>query len=229
LKEPALAVLQHFRGILDGFHDWRSIPSPIQRANVFACSDASGISGGFIIFNADRTISRRQGIPWSAAQRSMHIFFKELLAATLLIEHLCLATKNCVLVIGIDNSAVAWVLRRLFSTTTQGQELVIRIYRALTLSSNRLDIRQILSEDNPSDVMTRRDRGHELPTRCERFWSVLDGTASISRKHKFHNQPPHDVIRHHEPSEDSDAEANDADPEDVFWGEMLKADDEVRE
>ena len=176
----------------------------------------------------DRQILHYESILWNAEQELMHIFLKELLAATLLIEFLCQHYSCSVLRIGIDNSAAAWCLRRLFSTTYHGQELIYRVYRALSASSNVLEIFQLVSLDNPADVPTRpkTSSGSTLSERSRRFWDVVDGRKAST--HRPNNSASE--VRHQELEDDdgfeSDDDENEKDPDEEFWETMSIVEDE---
>ncbi len=89
--------------------------------------------------------------------KDTHIFVKELLAATLAIGWICKhigGEHNVEMVIAVDNTAAAGVLRRLYSSTDLGCELVSRILIALA-DKHTLRVVTLRSEDNPSDPLTR--------------------------------------------------------------------------
>jgi len=225
LRKAMWRVCQHADQVVQNFGQWRTLPTLHPAAYVVAASDSSSSRGGYIIWNSDREITTVMSIPWQDDQLKMHIFLKELLAATLLIERLCQLLSETVLRIGIDNSAAAWCLRRLFSTTHHGQELIWRVYRALNASRNVLDVIQLASLDNPADVPTRpKSTGSSLAEREQRFWSVMEG------KRTSHAKPNMNIsdVRHEEKEEndgfDSDADANDEDPNDEFWEILSMAD-----
>jgi len=138
-------VCNHAEGVLLTFADWRTAPQDLRTNTVVAASDSSKRRGGYIVWSADRKPMPPVGWFWSDAQLEMHIFIKELLAATILIETLCQTYRHTTLKIGIDNSAAAWCLRRLFSTTHHGQELIRRVYNSLVNSGDALDIVQRIS------------------------------------------------------------------------------------
>lgn len=212
-------VCDHAANMMLTFGEWRTAPCNEQCTVVVAASDASKLRGGYIIWAADRRISCCESIPWNADQRAMHIFLKELLAATLLIERLCSAHQDCILRIGIDNSAAAWCLRRLFSTTHHGQELIRRVYRVLLAANNRLDVFQLATLDNPADVPTRigKKSTDTLDDRLARFWSVVDGMRASKAKPNNSSS----AVRHEEAENDdgcdSNEEENAEDPEENFW------------
>lgn len=79
---------------------------------------------------------------------------KELLTAVVSIEALCKSFRRRKIILFIDNTAAAGVIRRLASTTAHGNELAKRIDAALT-SECSLTVVTVLTEHNPADSPTR--------------------------------------------------------------------------
>ncbi len=202
------------------YKDWRSAPVQNQTTRVFAASDSSSIYGGYIIWKEDRTVECCISIPWKIREQKMHIFLKELLTATILTERLCETYTGSVLCLGQDNTAALWCLRRLFSSTHHGQEMIMRVYCALTESNNRIEMLQLSSADNPADVPTRpgKRNGGSLEERTEKFWKIVEGQEGPSQGRRC---AATSSIRHDEHDLDDgfegDDEANAEDPDGEFW------------
>lgn len=227
-------VCDHAESTLLTFAEWRTAHINGHAHTVTAAADASKLRGGYVVWDQNRSPLTPVGWYWNTHQAAMHIFVKELLSATILIEALCRVHRNTRLQIGIDNSAAAWCLRRLFSTTHHGQELIRRVYRALCDSGNTLDIVQLVSLDNPADVPTRMGKksAESLADRCERFWRIVDGARSSN--HRGHNNAG--TVRHDERDLDDDGfESDDGesqlDPDEEFWDILsnMGEDEEVAE
>ena len=140
----------------------------------------------------------------------------------LTIETLCRTCSGCLIRLGVDNSAAAWCLRRMFSSTKHGLELIFRAYKALTSANNTLEIVQLTSADNPADVPTRKGikDSVDFTTRCSLFWRVMEGHRPSQPKPNRSKG----IIRHAERTvveeDESDEEENEEDPDDTLWDEI---------
>lgn len=152
-----------------------------QRFNIdkrfFVASDASSKKWGFLVYRSDFTVWMQDHSYFAGTLfQSKHIFVKELLAATLAIERICSElneNEQVEIFIAVDNTAAAAVLRRLYSLTEFGSELVLRVINALK-GKHSLRVISIRSEDNPSDPLTRNRclcpiRNSMFQNICKRF------------------------------------------------------------
>jgi hypothetical protein len=215
LIEP-LKKLKPILGSIINSDDWQTmISTPAEE--VVLCCDASLSRYGYIIYH-NRSIVKTHHGRFDENRIHAHIFVKELLAAVLGIEDILKSRSGapCKIIVGTDNSAVAAVLRRLYSTTDVGSELVQRILTQLEASSSILQIMQLRSEDNPSDPLTR-----DRPL-CPRRNSAFQSLLALFRLGQHLNSCPRKSIsmgglRHTEGNtrydEDSDDEQNVEDPE----------------
>jgi hypothetical protein len=108
-----------------------------------------------------------------------NIFLKELLAAVLFIEFICVEYQGVCIVLAMDNSAAAAVLRRMYSRTQYGLELAIRAQMALDTAHNSLQIMLVTSEQNACADRPSRNR---TPTDLEErlFLSQIDSWIAHS-------------------------------------------------
>lgn len=185
---------------------------------IFIASDASSKKWGFLVYRSDFTLWMQDHSHFAGTLfYDKHIFVKELLAATLAIERACAElneNEQTEIFIAIDNTAAAAVLRRLYSTTDYGSELVLRVIRALG-DKRSLRVISIRSEDNPSDPLTRNRclcpiRNALFRNICDRF---LFGThiQSSAKSNPKRKHPEQDDPEHHEEDFSSDEEANEMD------------------
>jgi hypothetical protein len=151
--------------------DWIYSITPKIHRQIIIASDASSKLWGYIIYDACLSVLHQNHDTFSRhLQGDRHIFVKELLAATLAIEYVCSTYDEMPLeiVIGIDNTAAAGVLRRLYSSTHYGCEMVDRVVKALG-DKHRLRVISLRSEDNPSDPLTR------MRPLCPKRMKVFEG------------------------------------------------------
>ncbi|MCG3772893.1 MAG: hypothetical protein JW384_04117 [Nitrosomonadaceae bacterium] len=100
------------------------------------------------------------------------IFVKELLTAVIAIEALCKRYRRRKIVLFIDNTAAAGVVRRLASSTAYGNELAKRLDVALSVSACSVTVVTLTSEQNPADSPTRKKP--LCRSRVESMWKVWD-------------------------------------------------------
>jgi len=122
-----------------------------------------------------------------------HIFFKELEAATWGIELFCEVHMQVSIFIAVDNSAVFFVLRRLFSGVEKASEYVERITTALKKSRNHLIPVLIPGIHNVSDSPTR---GEPFSYgRLEATWQALEAErkGGPRKLHSWGEKRPRDM------------------------------------
>lgn len=158
-------------------NEWMCMPSTsrLVTSEVTVATDSSDNLWGALVWSPDRcllpelsVIARR----WKRSLRMAHIFAKELTAAVILIERICARFSFTEIVLIIDNTAAACVLRRMASSTTIGMELALRADAALTRANNTLKVIDITSKANPSDEPSRN-----LPLDTRKFalmWQLID-------------------------------------------------------
>lgn len=215
------------RSLMSTFDNWIQHRPIETKGLIHAASDSSKPLGGYCFWSSTRDLIEMRTIIWNADMLPSHIFLKELLAATLAIECLCQRYRETLIILCIDNSAAAWCLRRLFSSTVNGLEMVTRVHRALTSAGNVLRTIQVGSLDNPADIPTRKGkRKNELEERTARMFAIIDGERS---KTVVRSMSTADV-RHEELEKDdgfdSDESMNEEDPNEEMW-DSLSEDDEV--
>lgn len=183
---------------------------------IYAASDASSKRWGYIVYDVNLEEIRHSNDAFDQRMYQSHIFVKELLAAVLAIEWCCqnLGSENSIeIVIAVDNTAAAGVLRRLYSTTKMGDEMVRRVLAALD-SRHILRVMTLRSEDNPSDPLTRNRP--MCSVRNTRFHELV-GAYKVGRHitalpkanpHRVHTEQDD---AQHEFSSDDDANVEDED------------------
>ena len=108
-----------------------------------------------MIFNALGEVTHMLTIIWSDELRLTTIFFKELLAAIITIEHIIeINPDNPVIHIAIDNTAAYHVLRRMYSSNLAALQLVLRLRRRMG-STHELRVTSIRGVDNVADDVSR--------------------------------------------------------------------------
>ena len=153
---------------------WVSAPSRTD-GHVFLASDASSEGRGAWVVFADegRELHYKYTNNWSAEEKDKKIFYLELLSATLAIEDV--QKEGVTIVIAIDNTAAAAVLRNMYSSTEKGRGLVRRVLAVLKKKNNGLIVAGIAGEDNYADAPTRGDPLKPVwqPIRRETTWRTL--------------------------------------------------------
>lgn len=169
-------LLTRLSGVVE--NPWRTIPCRYGR--VFAASDSSDECGAWVTFNGFGEVASHRCIVWDEQLRNAHIFVKELLAVVIFIEE-CDA-NNSLIFLGIDNTAAAFVLKRLYSRTKAGSELVSRAVASLDKKNNSLRVVNLKGEWNLADCPTRfaKYKGSFDEQRREQTWSTLQAAASGS-------------------------------------------------
>jgi hypothetical protein len=133
-------------------NSWFFPSSQTPCGEVWAASDASDFAGGYVILK-----------PWYDAKTiklprdilTAHIFVKELYAAVHTIQLICDKVNNMTIHLLVDNTAAAGVLRRMFSMTDCGLELVTRVQSLLRKSGCTLNVIHVTSQENPADGPSR--------------------------------------------------------------------------
>ena len=146
-----------------------------------------------------------------------HIFYKELEAATWGVEMFCEAYTQVTIYLAIDNSAVYFVLRRMFSGVPLASDYVERIIVALKKSGNALIPVLIPGVHNVSDSPTRGE-----PFSLERLqatWQALEAErkGGARRLHSWGEKRPRDM-RERMRVEEAPEEV--LDEQDAFEGSM---------
>lgn len=161
--------------------EWRSKPVDLleNMDPIFIATDSSKPKWAYLFWTSYRgtvTEAPRSGC-WkdfgdhpTIGQAS--IFIKELLTAVLAIEAVTKLWPRRKIVLFIDNTAAAGVIRRMASTTAYGNELARRIDAALQDSGCHIVVVTILSEHNPADSPTRNKP--ICSQRVEAMWIAWD-------------------------------------------------------
>jgi hypothetical protein len=190
---------------------WCEARRPSCQRVVRAASDSSKGLWGYVFWDND-AIDGEHG-RWNAGIRAQHIYLKELTAAVIAIERLSRRYPGARILLGVDNTAAAAALSRMYSTTHAGNELVWRAHRALEETNCSLDIITIPSGINPADPLTR---GFPISAvRNAAFLRVVELSAlgrhlCIENRTAGPRQGRSTVVRHREePGEDDDFDSED--------------------
>jgi hypothetical protein len=155
-EEEKSTAFEHLQKLAT--NEWQSDKRAYTKTSkVFACSDASGNGWGFVIYGAVLTVAPGRFTP---NQAQHHIFIKEFLAAEKCIDEILRCHKrqtdtHLEIVIGIDNSAVAQVLRNLYTANTFIQPGVSGLADRLEKGNASLQVINVRSEDNAADEPSR--------------------------------------------------------------------------
>lgn len=137
-------------------NDWKSFPEKEIHSDIFAATDSSDHLWGAVVWDSSNTTIRVfDSHRWPAEIAKEHIFLKELLASTLVVEALTKTHPNSHIHVLTDNTAAAAVMRRRASCSSAGNELARRIDRALEASKCMLTPIIVTSAQNPADEPSR--------------------------------------------------------------------------
>lgn len=169
-----------------------------------AASDASDVGAGLVIF---QNPPESRPIEWNKDEKKMHIFLKELLSAVLCVEwFLQLFPRVRRILLACDNTAVCHALNRGFSSNKVANELLRRLYNALSKRDVFLDVVPVKGTDNAADPPSR---GLALDTDLN--------TRTLGALKDFQDGKRHVIgafhgvvhgIRHDEDTEDAEDEAS---------------------
>jgi len=165
------------------------------RAFVFAASDASSIKVGYVILGRERPTSVPDSANVFAAKAvGSHIFFKELQGAAWAITDLAIQNPGTTIVLAIDNSALFYVLRRGFTSTTEGRPTIQFISQLLKETGCELLPVLIPGLQNVSDAPSR-DEPLDL-ARTQATWRALYAATYGGSRHlmNFGGKSPRDYL-----------------------------------
>ena len=154
-------------------NDWQTDPTPQVGEMIFAASDASADKGAWVQMISSS--EHRKTESWCEDSEE-HIFIKELRAAVRAI--LALAPEGGTLVLAIDNTAAAAVLKNWYSSSPQGISLAKEAHAHLTRRRCRLIVAGIPGVENYADALTwggpsRPTAGAWCSVRRQRTWEAL--------------------------------------------------------
>jgi hypothetical protein len=155
-SEKLHTLVSHLTAVVA--NDWMSMPYRHATESITAATDSSDELWGALVWSPERCLLPEMNVfarPWPRKMRRAHIFVKELTAAVIIVEQICQRYTNVEIVLIIDNTAAAAVLRRMASSTSVGMELACRADAALAQANNTLKVVEITSKANPSDEPSR--------------------------------------------------------------------------
>ena len=122
-------------------------------SNIFLASDATKKHGAWVRYESRYKRADYHRWPWTAEELFESIFLLELRAAVAAI--MTNGVANSIVVIVIDNTAAAAVLRLRYSSTKKGREIIARLDAFVQEHSILLVVAGIAGEDNDSDTPSR--------------------------------------------------------------------------
>ncbi len=163
----------HLKTCLDKIiaNEWQYDWATYTGDTVFAASDASDDKGAWVILLSEQVHGLSDNWP---LQKSEHIFLKELRSAVRAIQEL--APQDGTLVLAIDNTAAAHVLKNFYSSSSIGRTLAKQAFDCLRERRCRLIVVGILGVDNFADSPTR-----DLPwceKRRKKTWDTLQAALA---------------------------------------------------
>lgn len=172
---------------------WITIPPFHQTEVVYVATDSSDKAMGMIEFRDFQPYHViRQLIPSDMVD--CHIYIKELLAATIMIERTGSLHPGAKISIAIDNTAVVYAIRRMFTCNKVALELLRRIEKAVASHHLLLECIPIPGALNPADDPSRMrlticpDRINAFRKVCmdhERRQGMAEQTISGRRVQEF--------------------------------------------
>jgi hypothetical protein len=133
----------------------------------FSCSDASGDGWGYIIYEDMNDLTNTsKGGTWHEAAKNCHIFVKEYRAAVRCIKDILARcpedkTEYQHIVIGVDNTAAAQVLRNMYTSNSFIADEVKELNELLKDRDCILTVVNLKSADNAADSPSRGRRAEE--------------------------------------------------------------------
>jgi hypothetical protein len=163
-------------------NDWIVFPAPKRRLRIYLAADSSKRRYGYLVWNNRRipiNIGAGSGL-WAAdapACADARIFVKELLTVVLAVERIVKLDEFAGISLEIfcieDNTAVAQVIERGWSTTKVGLELLERLARTLANHhDSTIQMITVRSQDNPADQPSRNQPVR--PARVACMWNIID-------------------------------------------------------
>jgi hypothetical protein len=114
-------------------------------------TDSSDDFGAYVFLDINGNALLEKKWRWDTKSRSLSIFLKELLAATIALEHA--STLKRPIHLAVDNSAAGFVIRRGLSLNSAANEMLSRIFAVI--SPQQIQVTHIRSCDNAADPLTR--------------------------------------------------------------------------
>ena len=133
---------------------WRSCKSQRMEGFCILATDASDFGWGVSILSADGLLLKQHKRPWTIAEKELHIFIREVMAAErglkILQESRFFDPKQKIVLV-IDNTAAAWAIRRGYTGNTRAMRSIMQFFGVFHL----LDVCTITSEENCADEPSR--------------------------------------------------------------------------
>ena len=141
-------------------------------STIFVCSDSSDDRWGYNILTHDgHSLTWSDiGFVWNVDLQPQHIYVKECIAAIWTIQRL-IEERPVRFVIGIDNSAAAAALRRLYSPNGIVASHLSSLATQLERTNSTIQVVGVRSADNASDPASRG--GQFSATLAHTCWEIL--------------------------------------------------------
>ncbi len=147
---------------------------------------------------------------WDEKMLQASIFIKELTAAVISIEDVCSTFRRTRLRLLCDNTAAVAVMKKLCSSTKAGNELALRIVKALADSECTLDVIHITTLFNPADEPSRgRPIIRSKMLFAENLISANDDGIRLDCQHPVCDHQAPNGLRHDEILDDDSGHESD--------------------
>lgn len=198
---------------------WYGSPTALNFTQItIVASDATLQRGAWVLYGGKGVRAAWKNWPWPEDQLADSIFLLELRAA---VAAIMAVGRSGVVVVVIDNTAAAAVLRAMYSSTPKGRIVVGELIDFLARNHLFLVIASIAGLDNDADAPTRGDMDSPAwcETRLERTWSTA--MRAVQGCERLHVNPIACSIGHMQ--DECDGDAAKLDPEDAACEELTSA------
>jgi len=135
-------------------NSWRSVTAFKATSRVILATDAATYGYGIAILSDTGVLLKQYKRPWTADERNLHIFIREVKAAEKGLELLKTTEwlkEGTEVVLVIDNTATAWAIQRGYTVNTIAMRSISRMIQNL----HQLNVCTVVSEDNCADEPSR--------------------------------------------------------------------------
>jgi hypothetical protein len=125
---------------------------------VIGVTDSSDTHYGSVNFEADGSVKETPvSLEWSEAMQELHIFCKETIAACWYIQKTARRNPYSTIVVGIDNTAAAFAIRRMYSSNKTVCKHLIDTHECLLSWRCEVRVVDVRSKQNAADPPSRPD------------------------------------------------------------------------
>jgi hypothetical protein len=164
---------------------WFSCDTPPKKF-IFGATDSSDNYYGFVTYNVDGSVSPNEIISRAWGDMAgLHIYCKEVIAACWYIQRIARSNPNCTIVVGVDNSAAVFALRKMYSINLLVCKHLETTHECLQSFKCNLRVVSVRSKQNFADVPSRPDfkwDPSEIQRLQETCFQVLQDEMNGSRQ-----------------------------------------------